>query len=541
LNSGTQYALVIRPTANPSPGTYALTRSGTGTAGADVYAGGTRVSGATSGTVWSIPLTGGVTTDAGFKTYMQAGYAASGNLASSSKDGNPALGSTTSWSTLSWTGTTPAGTVLRFQVAGSDSAFGPFSFVGPDGTAGTFFTTSGASIAQFSPKRYLKYKAYLSTSDNTVTPTLSDVTVCYSVAAGADLSITKTDGQVTATPGSPIIYTITASNAGPSPATGATVADALPAVLTGATWTCVGTGGGTCTANGTGDINDTVNLPVGASVTYTLMATLDPAASGTLSNTATVTAPGGVSDPNLGNNSATDTDAIVYSCGAPLIVVPDGRLTQTVIPAGGTMWLAASLTIGSSYSVELKNTTGTGVPPGTLMIFAGDDGCGPGSSVATVDTSAIDPGSSPAAARVSFTAAGTLRLFHAQLQNASATPITFTFRWSDTTMYSAAWSTSGSFDTYYSFQNTTGAALSGTLRLLDPTGGLVSAFPISVPAGQTITTNTSALGVGRNRVGTARFTHNGPPGALVVEAAIANFAISPAYVQPVRFLSPRGR
>ena len=63
-------------------------------------------------------------------------------------------------------------------------------------------------------------------------------------------------------------YTITASNAGPDPVTGGTVADTFPAVLT-CTWTCVGAGGGTCTASGSGNINDTVNLPVGASVTYT--------------------------------------------------------------------------------------------------------------------------------------------------------------------------------------------------------------------------------------------------------------------------------
>ena len=34
------------------------------------------------------------------------------------------------------------------------------------------------------------------------------------------------------------------------------------------------------------------------------------AATGTLVNTATVAAPGGVTDPNPGNNSATDTDTI---------------------------------------------------------------------------------------------------------------------------------------------------------------------------------------------------------------------------------------
>src|SRR4029079_19078080 len=87
-------------------------------------------------------------------------------------------------------------------------------------------------------------------------------------ALSAALSITKTDGVTTATPGGSVTYTITASNAGPDAVTGATVADPFPAVLT-CTWTCVGAGGGTCTAAGSGNISDTVNLPAGGSVTYT--------------------------------------------------------------------------------------------------------------------------------------------------------------------------------------------------------------------------------------------------------------------------------
>jgi uncharacterized repeat protein (TIGR01451 family) len=91
----------------------------------------------------------------------------------------------------------------------------------------------------------------------------------------------------TATPGGSLTYTITASNAGPSNATGATVADTLPAALTG-TWTCVGAGGGTAPPR-SGNINDTVNLPAGGSVTYTVSATISASATGSLSNTATVT------------------------------------------------------------------------------------------------------------------------------------------------------------------------------------------------------------------------------------------------------------
>ena len=40
---------------------------------------------------------------------------------------------------------------------------------------------------------------------------------------------------------------------------------------------------------GSGDINDTVNLPAGGSFTYTVIATISPSATGTLSNTATIT------------------------------------------------------------------------------------------------------------------------------------------------------------------------------------------------------------------------------------------------------------
>ena len=149
----------------------------------------------------------------------------------------------------------------------------------------------------------------------------------------ANLSITKTDGQTTAVPGTPITYTIVASNAGPSAVTGATVADTVPGTITGATWTCAGAGGGTCAASGSGNINQLVNLPVGATVTYTLTGTISAAATGTLSNTATVTAPGGVTDPNLANNSATDTDTLLTGLG--YFTLTPCRVVDTRTPLGG--------------------------------------------------------------------------------------------------------------------------------------------------------------------------------------------------------------
>ncbi|MEO6195539.1 MAG: carboxypeptidase-like regulatory domain-containing protein, partial [Thermoanaerobaculia bacterium] len=175
LTAGTVYAIVLRPVSAPSAGTYAYVVS-TGS----TYAGGRRVTSSNSGGTWT-----GQTTDVGFKIYMKTGFSLSGNLVSSLKDSNPPVGFTPSWTTLSWNATTPANTTLRFQVAASNSNIGPFSFVGPDGTAATFFTTSAASLSQFNGNRYLEYKAYLSTTDNTVTPTLNDVTACFAAVAPA--------------------------------------------------------------------------------------------------------------------------------------------------------------------------------------------------------------------------------------------------------------------------------------------------------------------------------------------------------------------
>ncbi|HEU4386686.1 MAG TPA: hypothetical protein VFV34_02735, partial [Blastocatellia bacterium] len=126
-----------------------------------------------------------------------------------------------------------------------------------------------------------------------------------------DLSITKTDGTTTEIPGTTATYTITVSNAGPSTATGAVVADTFPGILSGVTFTSVASGGATGnTASGSGSISDTLTLPPGSSVTYTVTGTIDAAATGSLSNTATVTAPGSFTDTNSANNSATDTDTL---------------------------------------------------------------------------------------------------------------------------------------------------------------------------------------------------------------------------------------
>ena len=167
VTAGTTYAIVLR---GATGGDYRATRSNKSS-----YTNGAWYTSTNSGSTWAAQGQ-----DLAFRTYVTpVSYAASGTLVSSLKDSNPAVGGSTSWTTLSWTATTPAGTSVKFQVAGSNSAAGPFNFAGPDGTANTYFTASGSSLSQFNGQRYMKYKAYLATTSAGSTPTLSDVGLCY--------------------------------------------------------------------------------------------------------------------------------------------------------------------------------------------------------------------------------------------------------------------------------------------------------------------------------------------------------------------------
>ncbi len=120
-----------------------------------------------------------------------------------------------------------------------------------------------------------------------------------------------------ALPGSSITYTLTVSNTGPSDAVGVSVADLLGSnpELSGDTFTAITAGGASgFTAEGSGSINDTVNLAAGASVTYTITADISASAAGTLVNSATITWPADEFNGNplgyFGTITVTDADLL---------------------------------------------------------------------------------------------------------------------------------------------------------------------------------------------------------------------------------------
>lgn len=82
-----------------------------------------------------------------------------------------------SWSPQSQPGTTGASSV-RFQIAANnDNA--TWNFTGPGGASDTYYT-SPSNISGYDDNRYLRYKVFLSTQDQSATPRIDDVSLEFS-------------------------------------------------------------------------------------------------------------------------------------------------------------------------------------------------------------------------------------------------------------------------------------------------------------------------------------------------------------------------
>ncbi|MCL9807739.1 DUF11 domain-containing protein, partial [Flavobacterium amniphilum] len=222
--------------------------------------------------------------------------------------------------------------------------------------------------------------------------------------AQTNLGVVKTVSNPTPNVGSNVTFTITASNAGPSNATGVTVNDVLPA---GYTFVSATPSTGTWTAP-----NWTIgNLANGGSATLTIVATVN--AAGPYANTATIT--GTETDPTPGNNTSTSTPTPVAQTNLGVVktvsnptpnvgsnvtftitasnagpsnatgvtvndVLPAGYTFVSATPSTGT-WTAPNWTIGN-----LANGASA-----TLTIVATVNAAGPYANTATISGTETDP------------------------------------------------------------------------------------------------------------------------------------------------------
>lgn len=70
---------------------------------------------------------------------------------------------------------------VKFRVA-SNNDNATWNFVGPDGTAATYYTLSNTDISNHNGKRYLRYRVFLSTADDSKTPNVADISFTFTSA-----------------------------------------------------------------------------------------------------------------------------------------------------------------------------------------------------------------------------------------------------------------------------------------------------------------------------------------------------------------------
>lgn len=220
------------------------------------------------------------------------------------------------------------------------------------------------------------------------------------ISVSTDLQVVKT-GPASATPGNNVVYTITVTNNGPATATGVNLTDPTPAGYTFVSAT------GACTsfpcAIGT--------MNVGQVSTTQVTYSVSPAATGFVTNTATVSSTS--TDPTPGNNSSSVTTtmsvnsdvAINKTLSSPLVAGQNATYTITVqnlgpstatgvvvsdpTPAGttfvsnsggcttafpcslGTLAPSQVVTVTSTYSV-LSSATGTVTNTATVSSTSND-------------------------------------------------------------------------------------------------------------------------------------------------------------------------
>ena len=233
------------------------------------------------------------------------------------------------------------------------------------------------------------YPANLSnTATVTLPPTVTDPqagnnsgTDTNTLAAVAALTLDKT--LLTASPvvtGGTVTYRITITNAGPSAALGATLADTVPAELGNVSWTCTASAGSSCsTGSGTGNVALTFDIASAGTVTVDVTGTAPLTTPSTIgANTATVTPPAGTTDPDPADN--TDTTPSVPVAASPIVAVDDsagpvnGIVGQTNVvnvlandTLGGAAVIPAQITFTPVSTAQLiVNADGSvDVPPGT--------------------------------------------------------------------------------------------------------------------------------------------------------------------------------
>jgi len=244
-----------------------------------------------------------------------------------------------------------------------------------------------------------------------ITPRRADMlaipapTPCPPTPSSADLKVTVNDSKTVTVAGAQDTYSINVINLGPGEVMGASIADAFPMMFTNVSYTTTQTGGASgFTASGTGDIQDTVNMPVASKITYKAKGKVSSGATGTFANTATVTLPAGVRDQNTNNNTATDSDSIILKADLKVTVtdaktaaIAGTKNIYTIVVTNGGPSNITSAIIQDTFPASFDGVTFTASQIGGATGFA-----------ATGIGNINDTVNMPAMSRIIYKATGTI-------------------------------------------------------------------------------------------------------------------------------------
>lgn len=248
--------------------------------------------------------------------------------------------------------------------------------------------------------------------------------------------------------------------------------------------------------------------------------------------------------------------AFLHGQGNPIFgVVPDGRTETASIAPNTASVYTFNTYAGHSYSVE--QSRGLNSPILNMWIapscpnFSG-----------SVDTTAMDPavdlnlGYGAQRQRIAVACPGPFfpgmqpGIASVMIYNSSATPYTFTLSVTDTTLQSPKFKATTNADTFWTFTNSSSAAVNITMSLVDaygnyqPLPGIPNPNPMSIAPGATLSIDTTQIpqqfrsnpgGVG----GSVRVTEDGPPGAILATAAIVTNANGPTPTTETVKFAPR--
>ena len=197
-------------------------------------------------------------------------------------------------------------------------------------------------------------------------------TVTTPLSPSADLALTKTASPSEVKAGQELTYTLTATNNGPSNATGVTIVDPLPANTTYVS----SSGQSTATISGQTLTLNVGDLSTGASAVTTVVVDVASTASGIITNTATVS--GNQPDPNLANNTATVSTTVaaavlpqgtglsIVKTASPNPVICGTCLTYTLAVTNDTQATETGVTVVDALPAGFRYFWATGDTSATL-------------------------------------------------------------------------------------------------------------------------------------------------------------------------------